>query len=386
MTERTYHYRISPGVLVNDIFLQSFGAETITSPKSDNCCSITTTTTTRIIDGYTFVYSSMTEILSGGTNGSSILTELNIPIFLTENTVDIGYYSVFDGMVQQKDVVTNFIFTGSTSDPYRCIFFNTSDELKKFLSFSTYRVDWGDGTPIQTLNTGQTEYSHYYLSNGTYTIRLIGLNPWGTTQVEKTINIPFTTYSFTNPNGTAYFIPQGGSWSGTPISYDYIYSGDSICDVDLQLTSNYTPIPFVISGYTKSRIQDLRVYGVSNFSYNTIVTGTSGVVGIVYSPTNEFTAYTINNIDYYDFPNRPIGTRTIFVAESSGITEDMLICSALTKNEVLMNVIAETQIETNIFVERGKNSALESIQRLGEIDNIGDLEKYGYKFFDVQKV
>ena len=37
----------------------------------------------------------------------------------------------------------------------------------------------------------------------------------------------------------------------------------------------------------------------------------------------------------------------------------------------------------NVFIERGKNSALERIQRLGEVDNVGDLEKYGYKFFNV---
>jgi hypothetical protein len=64
----------------------------------------------------------------------------------------------------------------------------------------------------------------------------------------------------------------------------------------------------------------------------------------------------------------------------------MIICSALTKNEVLLNVISETQIETDIYVERGKNSALEKVQRLGEVDNIGDLNKYGYKFFTVKKI
>jgi hypothetical protein len=37
-----------------------------------------------------------------------------------------------------------------------------------------------------------------------------------------------------------------------------------------------------------------------------------------------------------------------------------------------------------VYVERGKNSAYERVQRLGEVDNIGDLLNYGYGFFNVQ--
>ena len=389
MSERTYHYRISPGVLRNDIFLKSYSLGTTTPEEPDPCCTITTPTTTQRIDGYTFVYSSMTQILSGGTNGTSLLTGLTIPILLTENTVDIGYYSVFDGMVSQQDVVTNFIFSGSPLDPYRVIFYNTSDtEFKKFLAFSLWDVDWGDGNNEQ-INPNVSSYSHIYPSDGTYTITLTGLSPWGNNSVTKTINIPISGYTFQNPSGVAYFTPQGGSWSGTPISYEYIFSGDAICDIDLQISSNYTTIPFIVSGYTKSKLPDLQVYGPKNtllggkYLVDTVVTGSSGVVGYIYnpSPNNNYTAYTISNIDYFDFS----GGTTIFVVQSSGITEDMIICSAITKNEVLLNVIDETQVESNIYIERGKNAGLESVQRLGEVDNVGDLEKYGYSFFNVRK-
>ena len=84
-------------------------------------------------------------------------------------------------------------------------------------------------------------------------------------------------------------------------------------------------------------------------------------------------------MNYYDYSDNT----TIFAVESSGLTEDMLICSAITKNEVLLNVIDEAEVQTNVFIERGKLSALERIERLGEIDNIGDLEKYGYEFFNI---
>jgi hypothetical protein len=92
--------------------------------------------------------------------------------------------------------------------------------------------------------------------------------------------------------------------------------------------------------------------------------------------------YTINDINYYDYND---GT-TVFTVYSSGMTPDMMVCSALTKNEVLLNVIDEAEIQTNVFIERGKNSVLERLERLGEVDNVGDLEKYGYKFFNVIKI
>ena len=71
------------------------------------------------------------------------------------------------------------------------------------------------------------------------------------------------------------------------------------------------------------------------------------------------------------------------MVKSSGLTSDMLICSAITKNEVLLNVIDEAEVQSEIFIERGKNSAYERIQRIGEVDNLGDLTKYGYYFFNV---
>ena len=55
------------------------------------------------------VYSGMSQMLSGGTLGTSLFTGLTIPILLTESVTDLGYYSIFDGDVLQLDVVNNFI-------------------------------------------------------------------------------------------------------------------------------------------------------------------------------------------------------------------------------------------------------------------------------------
>jgi hypothetical protein len=343
----------------------------------------------------------MTQILTGATGttatsnistatlspGTSLLTGLTIPILFTENTVDIGYYSVFDGMAVQKDVMTNFIFSATTNNPFKFYFYNTSNtEFKKYLEFSTYTLDWGDGTPVITLNPSTTVYSHIYSQPSPlsgYTISMSGLSPWGSNVVKKSVHVPYSDVTILNPKGIATFTPAGGSWAGTSLMYDFIYSGDSTCETTLTSITDFTTIPITITGYTQSSLNDLKQYGQTPFKLNTTVTGTSGNVGIYKGPTGDGLGirYEVNGIDYVDYQD---GT-TIFMVKSSGLTSDMLICSAITKNEVLLNVIDEPQIQSELFVERGKISGLEAIQRLGEVDNVGDLTKYGYGFFSVEK-
>ena len=62
----------------------------------------------------------------------------------------------------------------------------------------------------------------------------------------------------------------------------------------------------------------------------------------------------------------------------------MLVQSAITKNEVLMNVIDQPQLFSSVFVERGKNSALENFRRIGEVSTMNDLVNYGYNFFNIE--
>lgn len=386
MTERDYRIRISPEVINGDIrkvnlFTSITGVNFVTQ-----CCVLVPEPIEIQITGSTYVYSSMTDILSGGTGGISLLTGLTIPILLTENVNDIGYYSIFDGMVLQQDTMLNFIFTGNN---YTFCVYNTSDvEFKKYLDFSNYFIDWGDGT-FGPFNT--TPVCHTYSFSGSQTITLTGVSPWGTNKIRKTVNIPFTGVTIDNPRGKATFTPAGGSWSATSFSYDYIFSGDANCnstvdDIRLFNTGNFFPftgtsIPFLITGYTQSSLRDLKQYGGTPYKPGVSVTGNTGAIGIYSGVSNNglYTAYTINDIDYYDYPD---GT-TLFVVYSSGLTSDMVVCQPIVKNELLLGIIDEPEVQSNIFIERGKNSALERIERLGEVDNIGDLEKYGYKFFNV---
>jgi hypothetical protein len=404
MSANTYRIRISPEVINGDVFKISYiGDPYLEEQKIPFCCDIYTREVTKYIDGNAYVYSSMTQILTGGTNtsniskatlkpGTSLLTGLTIPILITENTVDVGYYSVFDGMVVQQEVMTNFLFSANTTNPYTYNFYNTSDtEFKKYLEFSSYEIDWGDGTPKQTVtNVSPNFYSHTYSQDGEFTISMSGMSPWGSNVVKKTVNTPFTNVTILDPKGTTCFIPMGGSWSATPICYDFIYSGDASCDTYQSGVNPYLTAPLVITGYTQSSVSDLRVYGKKDdldggyYKIGVQITGTTGVVGTYWGGSANgnqlYTGYTINGVDYYDYSD---GT-TLFVV--SGVTPIDMVCEPIVKNEALLNVIDEPEVQSNVFIERGKVSGLESMERLGEVDNLGDLEKYGYKFFNIIKI
>lgn len=388
MEEQKYYFKISPENIVADLTTVKYTAGTEVFYDIDECCFITAVTENTII-GETGLYLDMRDILSGGTNGTSILTGLTIPIVFTQTATDIGYYSVFDGAVLQKDVINNFLFTANTTNPYTYIFYNTSDqEMVKFLGLITYVLDWGDGSPTVTLTSSAPVTHTYPSSNTNYTISMTANSPWGISLVQKEVIVPFTGVTIDNPYGIATFTPHSGSWSATPINYDYIFSGDSNTNLSDFYSSNYTNVPFLVTGFTQSSINDLAQFGPKfallggKFKIGVQVTGTTGCVGTVWGPdpTDTYTAYTINNIDYYDYEDY-----TLYVTYSSGFTQNDLILSAITKNEGLLNVIDQPEVQTNVFVERGKQSVNEYISRLGEVDNVGDLEKYGYKFFKVKK-
>ena len=386
MDDRIYNVRISPEVIKGDIFLINYTGGTYDDEfQVEVCCDIITSAVTKNYTGTTYVYSSMTEVLSGGTNGSSLLTGLTIPIFLTETCIDIGYYSTFDGAVLQKDVMTNFLFSSTTLNPYEYYFYNTSDiESLSYLQFSNYRVDWGDGINQVITNFSPNFYQHTYAQSGNYTITMSGMSPWGYNVIKKEITVPYSAATITNPNGTAYFVPAGGNWSATPIMYDYIFSGDAKCDLDVYDISS---TPKIISGYTTSNVNGLEVYGNKSNLYDgkfilgVPVTGTSGNIGTFWGPdaSNTYISYTINDIDYYDYSDET----TIFVIKTSGITSNTLDCSGLTKNEVLLNVIDEAEVQSDVFIERGKVSAYERVQRLNEVRSIGEIVNYGYGFFNI---
>jgi hypothetical protein len=389
MESLDYKFVISPENIKSDLTFVGFTGDTNILNFIDPCC-LTDSTQTRSDVGQTGVYLPMSYLLSGNTGGTSFLTGLSVNIMITESAVDIGYYSPFDGMIVQADVLNNFIVTADTINPYTYKFYNTSDlELIKFLSLVTFTLDWGDGSPNQTV-LGITPITHIYpTSQNQYLITLTANSPWGISKVQKPVNTPFTNVTIPNPDGTITFYPAGGSWSATPVSYNYLFTGDSNTNVVDYYSYNYTSVPFPITGYTESTLNDLAQYGPKNnlvagkYKLGVQVTGSTGGIGTFYGvdPNGIYTAYTMNDVIYHDYEDY-----TIYFLESYGFVPDELLMTGITKNEGLLNVIDQPEIITNVYIERGKYTPLENVMRLGEVDNVGDLQKYGYKYFTIEKV
>lgn len=394
MEDRQYYIKISPEVIKHKFEDLPYTGDSYNEEHYyEVCCDIYTSGVTKYYTGTTKVYLSMEHIVTGGTNGNSMLTDLSVPIMLTETVTDFGYYSVFDGAIYQSDIINNFLFTPDINNPMSCVLHNTSEiNLIPFLKDYVYTVDWGDGMVTETV-TGVM--NHTYTQTGPFTITMSGASFGVINTVKKDVVIPFTPLTITDPKGVATFTPQNGSWSGTPISYDYIYPEDAVCDKEIHSSDRFTTLPYIISGYTNSTINDLQVYGpidtlfAGKFKLDTQVKVSNDIVGTVWSSTDPnqiYTAYTINEIDYYDYPGKLNNTEysTLFIVKSSGLTFDDLVCTGITKNEALINVIDEPEIQSDIFIERGQYSAFESMQRLNEVDNMGSLTKYGYGFFSIR--
>jgi len=376
-----FNVRISPGVLSTDL---------ISIPYTSD--------TTNGVISYNFsAYTGLSYLVSGNTNNCgcnlsncgvcnackpiSLLTGLTLPIFLTQKYNDLGYYSEFDGLVLQKDTITNFLYSSDTINPYLITLYDTSgDPTASLLTQTIFFVDWGDGSAIQQLSNSQI--NHTYLNNGDYTISFSGTNTWSTNIIEKPISIPVTGATVGNPLGTYIFNQQGGNWSSITNSYNYIFTGDSQNNCPAQVSSSYTTIPFLVSGYTTSKLSTLKRWGPQTYTPGYVITKKGNMLGMVDQITTDYTSYTINNITYYDLNNG----RTFYLMNSSGITCNDISLTKITKDEYLLDFVAAPEIITDVYLERGKYSPFENLNRLGEVDNIGDLQKYGYGFFKINNV
>jgi hypothetical protein len=308
--------------------------------------------------------------------GTSQLVNLSIPILLNQNYEDIGYYSPFDGDLSQLNEEVNFTFVVNPVNNYEICVFNTSNRTKTYLSDTTYYVNWGDTDVVEQVTVFIPDsFCHTYalFPDTQYTISFTGTSSFGEFIIKKNLIVPFDNDVIDNPYGEVSFIPFNGSWIGTPSTQDYITNYDSE-NVAIVVA------PFTVTGYTNSRINELAVVGANKFIIDLPIQLADGTEGVLNSISDEFTGYTINDQVYQDYPD---GT-SIFICVSEGLTDIMVSTSGITKFEYLMNIIEQPIIQNSVFIERGKNSALENFRRIGEVTSTGGLVRYGYSYFDVR--
>lgn len=292
-------------------------------------------------------------------------TDISLPIFLECSADEMGVMVGFDGEIQQVEQLVNFSYSGTTDTRTVKIYSTTNtDRLRKIVD-QVYTVNWGDGSVEEQLpindgvpNSNLPTLTHTYSTNGQYLMSITLNSPWTTQIINKKITVPFLDPTdIDNPLG---------SFSGVtmPIEINYINQLDNSTGT----TENAT-IRFM--GIGKSRLEELRKYGQTTF--DGVTTGTDSV-GL-------YTGYTIDELHYKDYEDG----YTMITGSTENFTKEEVINRMITRNEHFIGFIDEPTIYSDIFVERGKQGVMEKNLRLGEIDNMGEIEVYGNGYFNVRK-
>ena len=296
----------------------------------------------------------------------------NLPLFLEAKADELGVMVGFDGDIEQAEQLCNFVYSANTGNTLTV--YNSASNIKlKRIVDATFTINWGDGSAAQSIGilSGLTKT---YSTAGTKPVSITMVAPWKTETVTKQIKLPLTSNnptdlaSFTYSGATLpYFNFTGQTYlqSGRTQNYNnnYDYSGNSF-------TGTTT---FLALG--KSRKIEKKLYGGNTYSG---VTGTTITIeGTLYNCDK----YVIDGLTYLDLSD---GTTYITGNTATFISESQFT-KKLTRNEHYLGFVSEPVVYSDIFVERGKMGVAEFNLRLGEIDNIGELDIYGNGFFLVKK-
>ena len=289
-----------------------------------------------------------------------------IPLFLDSSVDEMGVMVSFDGDMEQIEQLCNFTYkqSGSTITIYNSV---NPDKLRK-ITEQTFTINWGDGTTSGlTVNSGIVgsnlpSVSKTYTGNTQYTITISSSTPWSTEVLKKTITVPSQYETIDNPLGTltGITIPYT-TLTGRTINY--------LNDLEYTNTTGHTTFTYMAIG--GSRIGEFRQYGTTVFA---------GLTSGSFSGSL-FTGYTIDNLSYRDFEDG----YTMITGTTSAFTKEEVFNKVITRNEHFLGFIDDPQVYSDIFVERGKQGVMENNLRLGEIDNMDELEIYGNGYFKVRK-
>lgn len=299
-------------------------------------------------------------------------TDYNLPIYLEAKADELGLMVGFDGDIEQTEQLCNFVYSANTGNTLTVYNSASNIKLKRIID-AAFTINWGDGSATESIGilSGKTKT---YSASGIKNVSITMVAPWKTETVTKQIKLPLTTNNptnlatFTYTGATLpYFNVTGETYlqSGRTQNYNnnYDYSGNSF-------TGTTT---FLALG--KSRKIEKKLYGGNTYS------GVTGTTITIDGTSYNCDKYVIDDLTYLDLSDGTTyitGNTATFVSESQ-------FTKRLTRNEHYLGFVSEPAIYSDIFVERGKMGVAEFNLRLGEIDNLGELDIYGNGFFVVKK-
>ena len=323
--------------------------------------------------------------------------EYVIPIYLEADADEMGVMSSFDGNIEQVEQLINFTYkqSGSVVTVYNTV---NPNKLRKIVD-QEFTIDWGDGyTSGLTVNSGVL-YSNFPNSGhtyptvtgsmtGSYTLTLSLDSPWNKEKITKNITIS-TGVTIDNVLGTCTGFTLPGNIYYTGSDYQ-----NYLNDLDYTNNTGSTIIKYMAIG--GSKIGELKKYGETTLSSSMYVTGTYIPVGA--TTGSPYTGYTLEpsaivsgslvvsgiptgSLWYMDFADG----YTMITGATSNFTREDVINNVITRNEHFLGFIDDPTVYSDIFVERGRQGVMEVNLRLGEIDNMSELDIYGNGFFKVKK-
>ena len=296
----------------------------------------------------------------------------NLPVYLDSTAYEMGGMVGFDGDITQVEQLVNFHYeyvSGNTIKLYNTV----NRDILKIIKDETFTITWGDGntdTIDVSLNDDLSSINHTYTSGGTYNVSIELNNSWAQKRLSKNIVVPQGT-SVLNPDGSFPFDYETNT-VGTftlPYTTGITFSQDYINDLDNTDNDGDATIYFAAVG--RSRLSELKRYGENTYQGTTTSSDAGG----------SYTGYTIDNLSYKDYDD---GT-TMITGVTTNFYREEVFNQMITRNEHFIGFIDEPTIYSDVFVERGKQGVLEMNLRLGEIDNLGELDIYGNGFFQVKK-
>jgi hypothetical protein len=355
--------------------------------------------------------------------------EYEIPIYLESDVDEMGVMVSFDGNMEQVEQLVNFTYriSGSHVTIYSTV---NPDKLRKIVD-QDFTIDWGvkqnitgslsitgsldsnGGVLYSNFPTASFNYTPYTSSyTGSYKETYSGSNissfdisiflnsPWSNQKITKNITI-FNTGSITDNVNVL------GTFSGFTIPYTQITGSLNYLNDYEYSNTGYTATPtktFKFMAIGQSRIGEFKRYGE---------TTPYGVDSGSLSDGTKYTGYTVDDLYYMDredgftqitgsVPNYRFGPTSGYTYEISGNTintvpylttsgnttefaTEYVINHMLTRNEHFLGFIDDPTVYSDIFVERGRQGVMEVNLRLGEIDNMSELDVYGNGFFKVKK-
>jgi hypothetical protein len=381
-------------------------------------------------------------VVGTGTTSEEIIIDFNrqinqnytIPIALEASADEMGVMVSFDGNMEQVEQLVNFTYkiSGSHVTIYSTV---NPDKLRKIVD-QDFTIDWGvkqnitgslsitgsldsnGGVLYSNFPTASFNYTQYTSSyTGSYEETYSGSNissfdisiflnsPWSNQKITKNITI-FNTGSITDNVNVL------GTFSGFTIPYTQITGSLNYLNDYEYSNTGYTATPtkpFKFMAIGISRIGELRKYGESTVSTSSYTTGLFS--GSLYSgytlPNDSGSLYYMDLADGYTMitgsvPNYRFGPTSGYTYEITGNTintvpylttignttqydTEYVINHMLTRNEHFLGFIDDPTVYSDIFVERGRQGVMEVNLRLGEIDNMSELDVYGNGFFKVKK-